>query len=288
MKNKLLITLIFLFALLFATFAESPTLKIGSFNMQILGATKLGRPNTLTVLASIAARFDIIALQEVGSNGSKASPETCRLILEQYIARVNEVAGSAVYAFVQGDQYAILYRTDRVKLVGSALYAGTQTFTYTPLIASFQSIAGNLDFSMLTVHTSPLEAKSEIPALKVAMAEVAALYADPDVIALGDYNADGSYYAEGAGEGLAGFEGYITGIPNSADTTIAFSSNTYDRVQMTPSMESDYTKSWGVVVFATEYQISACEGTAKNAGTEAALSDHYPVWTEFYTDRDTD
>jgi len=120
------------------------------------------------------------------------------------------------------------------------------------------------------------------------MTETATLYAEPDVICLGDFNADGSYFDEGTGDGLAGFANYLTAIPNSADTTVATSSNTYDRIQLTSSFSTDYTTAWDVIRFAEDYDVSICEGTTLTTGTEFALSDHYPVWAEFYIDQDTD
>jgi hypothetical protein len=272
------------------TEAQGGKLRIGAFNMEILGATKLARPHTLAVLAAIAASYDVLAIEEVGSNSSSASEATCRGILDGFVSEVNELAGPEVYAYLSGDQYAILYRRAEFEPPASSLYEGSQSFSYRPLTAYFKTRDGGFDFSMLCIHTSPGKAASEIPALRTAMAEVAARYAEADVVCLGDFNADGSYYAEGGGPYLAGFpEGdYITAIPNGADTTVAASSNTYDRIELSSSLATDYDNSWGVIDFGELYDLSACEGTANSAGTEAGVSDHYPVWAEFSTGKDSD
>lgn len=267
---------------------DGATLRIGSFNIEQFGTTKTSRPNTLTVLAQIATTFDVLAIQEVGSNNSSALESTCIAVMDTYIARINQLVGSNAYAYVRGNQYAIVYRKSEVELVSSSLYSGSASFTYQPLTANLRSRAGNFDFAMLVIHTSPSEAITEIPALKSAMAEVSAGYSEPDVICLGDFNADGSYFDEGTGDGLSGYSAYLTVIPNTADTTVASSSNTYDRIQLTSSLTTDYSTSWDVVRFAEEYDVTICEGTATTTGTESALSDHYPVWAEFYVDRDVD
>ena len=264
------------------------TLKIGSFNIEQFGETKASSPNTLTVLSKIATTFDVLTIQEVGSNNSSALESTNIAVMDAYVARINELAGSDSYAYVTNKQYAIIYRKATVQLVCNSLYSGTASFTYQPLTAYFRSIVGNFDFTMLVIHTSPLEAETEIPALKTAMVEVANKYNEPDVICLGDFNADGGYYTEGDGNDLDGFSGYITVIPNFTDTTVAPLSNTYDRIQLTKSLASNYTNTWGVVRFAENYNLSKCEGTATTTGTESALSDHFPVWAEFYVDRDED
>lgn len=272
--------------------SKMPVLRIASFNIQIFGKTKAARPNTLSVLAEIALNFDIIALQEVGSNRSSASDETCAEIMDIYVARINEIAGDDVYSYISGNQYAIVYRTDRLRVKDYILYDGIESFTYTPLIADFETIedGSNFDFSIITIHTSPGRAEDEIPALKTVMDEVERLYEEPDVLCLGDFNADGSYYDEGDEEWLAGFDPdfYITGIPNHYDTTVAPSDNTYDRMQMTRSFDTDFTGESGVVRFDEHYDLSECEGTKKTEGRARALSDHYPVWCEYYIDRDED
>ena len=270
----------------------NPIIKIASFNMQIFGRTKLGRPRTLTVLAAIAANFDIIALQEIGSNKSSASEETCIEIMNCYVEKINEIAGEKKYSYICGNQYAIVYRTDKVLVADYALYGGSETFSYTPLIANFKTVnsESNFDFSIITIHTSPKFARDEIPALKTVIEETAELYCEPDVICLGDFNADGNYYDEGNVDSLAGFDTglYITGIPNSYDTTVADSDNTYDRIQMTESLSTDYTGNSGVFRFREFYDINECEGGRTTAGTEKAISDHYPVWCEYYINQDTD
>ena len=267
-------------------------IKIASFNMQIFGKTKLNRPNTLTVLSKIASNFDIIALQEVGSNKSSTSDENCAEIMDTYVAKINEIAGKKIYSYIRGNQYAIVFRTDKIRVKQYTVYSGTESFSYSPLIANFKTLEkdSNFDFSLITIHTSPKLAGYEITALKTVIDETRNLYSEEDVICLGDYNADGSYYNEGSHEWLAGFdpEIYITGIPNSFDTTIADSENTYDRIEMTESLNSDYTGNSGVFRFGEFYNITECEGGKTTAGTEKAVSDHYPVWCEYHTDRDTD
>jgi deoxyribonuclease-1-like protein len=292
-------TLIFFLTLVISFFSYSQanaqssnekTVRIGAFNVQIFGLSKIKKTNVLTVLAEIASTYDVLALEEVGNNASTASEETCEEVMKDYVARINQIVGSDEYAYCRGNQYGIVYRKDEFTLVNSSLYSGSEPFTYTPLTAYFKSKEGNFDFVMLVIHTSPSKAKLEIPELKTAMAEVSYEYKEPDVIALGDYNGDGNYYTEGTGTDLAGFDtsSYITAIPNSFDTTVASSSRTYDRIELSSSMKSDFDGKSGVFQFGKSFDVSKCEGTAKTEGTENAVSDHYPVWAEFYTDRDTD
>jgi endonuclease/exonuclease/phosphatase family metal-dependent hydrolase len=291
MNKKYLFLIILIFStLVVAQESQKDKVRIGCYNIQIFGKSKVERPNTLTVLAKIASTYDVLAIEEVGSNGSTASDETCTAVMDAYVDRINQIAGANTYSYVRGNQYAIIYRTNDFSVIASGLYSGSQSFTYRPLTAYFKSTTGNLDFAMIVIHTSPAKAKTEISSLKAAMTDVANQYSEPDVICLGDYNADGSYYTEGTGTNLEGFTSpdYITAIPNSADTTVAASSNTYDRIELSSSMDSDYDGTWGVIEPGKVYDMKVLEGTKTTTGTEAAISDHYPVWAEFYIDRDTD
>jgi len=266
------------------------TIRVGSYNAAILGPTKTARPATMAAMARIASGFDLLSLQEVGSNASTASDESCAAAMDAFVARIDEAAGGELYAYVRGDQYAFVYRKDRLEAKSWKLYDGVCKFTYTPLVAYFQVIGRPLDFAMITVHTRPSLAGQEVPALAAAMGEVAAALGEADVLCAGDFNADGSYYAEGPGPGLAGFpaERFVSVIPDDADTTVAAGSLAYDRMELTSSMAGDYSGSWGVLRPGDAMDLSACEGTAGTAGTERALSDHYPIWADFSTTADTD
>jgi len=273
-----------------STTTTSGTIKIASFNIQIFGATKVARANVLYTLAHIATRYDIIAIQEVGSNGTP-SESTATTVMNTYLAKINSIAGSGAYSYVRGHQYAFVYKNSTISKKASQLYSGSKSFTYTPLVGNFAVKSGNFDFAMLTIHTSPTVATTEIPALTTAMSEVRTLYNEQDVICLGDYNADGSYYSPGSSGGdLAGFSSstYVTVIKNGTDTTVSpNNSYTYDRMQLFTASAQDYTGNKGVLKFSSYYTISNLEGTTTTAGTEAALSDHYPIWAEFYAGRDT-
>lgn len=268
----------------------SDRIRIASFNIEIFGTTKAGRANVLWTLAHIATRYDIIAIQEVGSNGNP-SDSTATTTMNTYIAAVNGIAGSGAYSYVRGHQYAFVYRNATISLKASGLYSGTKTFSYTPLRANFAVKSNSFDFAMLTIHTSPSLAKTEIPALTTAMSETRTFYNEQDVICCGDFNADGSYYSAGTSGGdLAGFASstYVTVIKNGTDTTVSTgNSYTYDRMQLYTASSQDYTGTKGVLKFASYYKVSMLEGTTTTVGKEDALSDHYPIWGEFYKNKDT-
>jgi endonuclease/exonuclease/phosphatase family metal-dependent hydrolase len=244
----------------------------------------------MSALGSIVARFDLVALQEVGSNDSSASDGSCVEALSALVERASAASGGAPFAYVRGSQYAFVYRADRLEAEALPALAAGAGMSYPPLAARFGAVGRPLDFVMITSHTRPSLAAAEIPALAAAMDEAAASSGESDVVCAGDLNADGDYYDEGDGPGLSGFPAprFATVVPNDADTTVASGSLAYDRIELSSSMSRDWTGGWGVLRPSEILDLSSCEGTKTTAGTERALSDHYPVWAELSTTADRD
>jgi endonuclease/exonuclease/phosphatase family metal-dependent hydrolase len=306
-----------------APYDRNDRLRIGSFNIQTFGTTKVNRFNTHTALASIATNFDILAIQEVGSNGNPEDA-TAASVMNSYVKRLNEIVASCanllaelgIYSHVRGHQYAFVFRTDMVTVDAARLYTidfGPQKFTYSPLMAKFTTRTGNLEFALMTIHTSPSSRDSntaEIQSIPAALNEIAAHFNVTKVGALGDFNADNNsyYYPHGVSftplatrdnpllweswpnwqSWLYGFpiEHWFTVIRNGVKTTISSSNNnyTYDRFQISHAFARHYTGDWGVVPFFEYYSDTRhlWEGTVNTAGTELALSDHWPIWAEFH------
>jgi|GEM_PF-1654174 len=303
---------------------------IGTYNMAMFGPSKLKRSHTLEALARVGASFDIMAMQEVGSNGSTAAEGTCIKVMEGYTAAVNKEAGGCLYGYVRGNQYGYIYRQDKFEIKTYGLYSGSAHFTYTPFFAYFRLRNSDFDFIMLTIHTRPSLAAREVPELAAAMDDLSAQYHEAEIVCLGDFNADGGYYneqplntlssdgtADGGGnsvsaavsgssaepewseEGsvtagsgvsaswLSGFppERFISVVPNEADTTVAGGTEcAYDRIELSRGMAAHYSGFWGVLEPGELWDLSACEAPGNAAGTDRALSDHYPVWGLFYSE----
>ena len=72
---------------------------------------------------------------------------------------------------------------------------------------------------------------------------------------------------------------YYWCINNSVDTTTKSTNCTYDRIIITNPAVSDLTGDTDVFGFDIAYNLTVDE--------TIAVSDHYPVYTEFWCDRDT-
>jgi hypothetical protein len=263
--------------------SEEETLRIGAFNLQIFGTTKASKPEVMDVLGKIIRTYDVVAVQEIRDASQTALPALVDIVNSegsQYGYVVSERLGRTT----SKEQYAYIYNNQTVRIVGAPQTypepEGTDPFHKEPYTASFKALNGNFDFTLITIHTDPDEATEEINALDEVVKYAPNMYQDElDFVVMGDLNADCSYFDEDSTSTLSGGD-YYWCINNSVDTTTKTTDCTYDRIIITDAAVSDFTGDAGVFRYDIEYGLTADETTA--------VSDHYPVYAEFWSGRDMD
>ena len=263
--------------------SEEEKLRIGAFNIQVFGTTKASKPEVMEVLGKIIRTYDVVAIQEIRDASQTALPtlvDTVNSDGSQYDYVVSERLGRTT----SKEQYAYIYNTQTIEVTDTPhTYPepeGTDPFHREPFVASFASSSGNFDVTLMVIHTDPDEATEEINALDAVVEYAQSVYSDEqDFIIMGDLNADCSYFDEDSISTLSSAE-YYWCIDNSVDTTTKTTDCTYDHIIITTSAVSDFTDDAGVFRFDVEYGLTGDETTA--------VSDHYPVYAEFWRDRDTD
>jgi endonuclease/exonuclease/phosphatase family metal-dependent hydrolase len=255
---------------------------IASFNLQAFGPTKAAKPAVLNLLALIVRHFDIIAVQEI-RDASGTAIVGLKNAVNSVGANYEYEIGPRLGRTSSKEQYAFFYNTATIEAsAGAYTYdeGGVDTYEREPFIAHFKARNGNFDFTLIDIHTKPDDATAEISFLPNVMSEARTHTAEADVICLGDFNADGSYYDERSYSGTFPASTYDWLIDNSVDTTVASSSNTYDRVVTFKASEEDFAGTAGVFRYDEVFDL----GTA----TPSDISDHYPVQAEFWTTNDSD
>jgi deoxyribonuclease-1-like protein len=263
--------------------SEEEKLRIGAFNIQVFGTTKASKPEVMEVLGKIIRTYDVVAIQEIRDKTQTALPLLVERINSdgsQYDYVVSERLGRTT----SKEQYAYIYNTQTVEIKRTPhTYPEpneTDPFHREPFIASFQALNGNFDVTLMVIHTDPDEATEEINALDAVVEYTQSTYPDEqDFIVMGDLNADCSYFDEDSTSTLSCSD-YYWCINNSVDTTTKTTDCTYDRIIITTSAVTDFTGDTGVFRFDSKYCLSTDE--------TRAVSDHYPVYAEFWSDRDTD
>ncbi len=258
------------------------TIRIASFNIQIFGKSKRQKEDVMYILANTVRNFDIVAIQEIRDKSKTTLPYFLRKINELPGDRYNYVDSIRLGRTSSKEQYAFIYNTTTVRYKGrSYIYRDTgDRFERDPFIAGF--VSGKFDYVLVNVHIKPDDAAREIAALADVVRDADFRFRDDkDIIVLGDFNADGSYFSENVSTGFRDGRIYCWAITDDMDTTVSANTNTYDRIVFRQAFTSeDYAGKPGVFLFDAIYDLT--NPFAKR------VSDHYPVSCSFYIDRDTD
>lgn len=249
------------------------SLFIASFNIQVLGRSKLSKPGVKEQLAYILRQFDLIAIQEVRSKEDTILPEL--------VAAVN--ANGSQYSFIIGprlgrsnskEQYVFVFNTLTVEHDPTSV--GTMTDTNDllhrePMVTRFRarthSPAQAFTFWMVNIHTDPDEVPQEIDALAdVYQVMQRARSDEDDVILLGDLNANESQLGR-LGQ-IPGMHWAVRGVMTNTRQTKA-----YDNILFQSQSTREFTGRWGVYDLERNLRISRDEALK--------ISDHLPVWAEF-------
>lgn len=239
-----------------STASKPKTIAIASFNIQILGQSKISNPEVMRTLAKIIRRFDVVAIQEVRSEEQDVIPTLLRYVNDGNV-KYDYVISKRLGRTGSKEQYAFVYNTSTVRLIPNSSYVVSDpddVFEREPFVAYFRS--GNFDFKIVNNHIKPEDTESEFRRLAAVINNIYNGSSEKDVIALGDMNADGTYFNEN--NLVAMFPLWIQLIGNNEDTTVAVSSNTYDRMMTrNTTANAEYAGTSGVFRWDTEYRITS-------------------------------
>jgi deoxyribonuclease-1-like protein len=254
----------------------------------------------MEILASIIRELDIVAIQEIRDSAGTAILALRDSVNEEGRA-YDVVTGPRVGRSSSKEHYAYMYDTEVLELLpgsytydddgdgndsndldDATLHPGVDLFEREPFIAHFQVVGEPLDFVLVNIHTKPDYATDEIAYLPGVMADAITHLGEPDVVCLGDFNADGRYFDEDTYLPVFPEEEFLWLIGNDLDTSVAESDNTYDRIVTTLSVEQDFAGSVGVDRFDTVHDFSSPTLEPDD------VSDHFPVFVELVIGADAD
>jgi endonuclease/exonuclease/phosphatase family metal-dependent hydrolase len=258
--------------------AISDEFRIATFNIQVFGTTKAGKPDVMAVLAEIVRQYDIVAVQEIKDARNKVPGQFLKAINADgsaYDMRVSDRTGQQPNDRSSREQYAYYFDTETVTSDGPGVLfddSAEDLFQREPYLARFIAKGGNFSFVLASIHTKPDRAVTEIAALVYVVSWARDQWPEEDdVIVLGDFNAGCDYAAPHVLDSLelAGPD-YIWIVPHDADTNLAGRACAYDRIVTTTGTADDFADNWDV----------------DRAFTDKRVSDHWPVWAEFHIDQD--
>jgi len=249
------------------------TIRIASFNIQVMGSTKLSKPLVMERLAQIVRKFDIVAVQEI-----RALDQT---VLPQFVDLIN--SGGRTYDFVIGprlgrtvskEQYAYIFDRASIEVDRSQSYTmhdPADVMHREPFVALFRvrgpSPREAFTFRLVNLHTDPEEVKREAALTAQILQKVRDDgVGEDDVIVLGDFNANDRQLRELSD--LRGMTLTVQGVSTTPRGTAQ-----YDNIVFDPSATVEFTGRAGVLDFLRAYNLSIEEAVE--------ISDHLPVWAEF-------
>jgi len=273
-KKKSALFLIMLVLVCVTASGENPsaqTVKIMSFNIQTFGVTKMSRPEAVKILVDLVSQADIIAVQEVRSVRIDPVERFMALLPEKYAYVIGPREGRSS----SKEQYWVIYDTEKFTVLEYNSWPDTEDiFERSPFSVYFKT-SGAFDFTLIDNHIRPSDAEKEIRALPAVVTYYIDLWNDPDVLVLGDFNADGRYFDKTLLNSIFTEDKYQI-IFTDEDTTLAASRNTYDRFIITTSASDYFTGNFGVIRFDEVYDFSGY------SIRPSQVSDHYPIWADFY------
>lgn len=238
----------------------------------------MSKPTLLVELANIVRSYPIVAVQEVRDK-SEVAPQ--RFLEEinrgeaDYAVALSERTGTQADDANSQEQYAYYYDTRVIEPMGEGvLFADSEfdLFQREPHVQRFQVKNKRFSFVLMNIHTRPASAVQEIGALHQVYGWAMAQFPEEDdFIALGDFNASCSYAKPTQLDALQ-VRGplYQWVVPDEADTNLASKACAYERIVFRNGTAEDYAGHWGV----------------NRAFEDKKVSDHWPIWAEFFTDRD--
>lgn len=253
--------------------AAGDTITVASFNIQVLGVSKMQKPEAVKVIVDVARRFDVLAIQELRSVDQSVIPELVdRINAEGHQYR--SVVGPRLGRTQSKEQYVYLYDAARIELARESVYTVNDPRDFLhrePLVARFRVRGVPADqaftFSLVNIHTDPDDTDIELDALADVFSVVQNDGSgEDDIILLGDLN------VSPAGMGrlgrLPGVAWTVSGQPTNTRGT-----ETYDNIVFDSRYTTEATGYSGVMNLQSEY------GMTLDQALE--ISDHHPVWAEF-------
>lgn len=253
-------------------------LRIGGFNIQNLGVSKLSNDEVMNIVEKIILRYDIILVQEIVTKDQDILTELLRSINSRaeegatYDLELSERLGRRTAK----EQYGYFYRKDKVDVLSLEVYPDTENdFMRPPYIAHFYSptIDGLYYFIMIGIHTQPSNAANETSSLAQVYEYARRKYETGDAIILGDMNAGCATVRKGDWDNIdlwtdPTFEWLIG---HDIDTTTNLNSCPYDRIVIAGENVKRAVIPNSAVTFNFQNEYGLTEEQTKS------VSDHWPV-----------
>lgn len=229
-------------------------ISIASWNLQDFGTKKASNATLLNFYINKLKEYDLFVIQEIKDSSANVI-ESLAKKLPSYNYLMSKPAGQGS----SKEQYAIFYKyTIELLKVIDWTEKEQNNFERPPLEATLK--IKNWTFTLYTIHIKTNNVAQELNNLEDLIDNTT-----QDTIIIGDLNADGDNYNNGIIKNFLDWHWLIT---SDMDTTVAKSSNAYDRIIINNSTENNLI-SFGIM-----------------NDVNSSQSDHYLIYAIFNPNND--
>ncbi|KAL4239985.1 hypothetical protein ACF0H5_000781 [Mactra antiquata] len=264
---------------------EGCGVRLGAFNIQVLGTTKMKKADVVEILVDTIGRYDLLLIQEIRDSTGTAIDD----LLEEVNTKFSDNPFTLTISPRLGrtnskEQYAFLFREKSgITLLDYHVYNDTAVnteatdydiFEREPIVALFQSTTTTIKkFALIGIHVAPSDAVKELQALEVVFAQTKARLNIDDVMVLGDLNADCSYVANKywVDIPIKNDPDYTWWIGDDIDTTVGNTNCAYDRFISTGDLLKASVEDGSASIFKYD------DAFKLNQTMALKVSDHYPI-----------
>eukprot|EP00004_Rigifila_ramosa_P013555 TRINITY_DN3019_c0_g1_i1.p1 TRINITY_DN3019_c0_g1~~TRINITY_DN3019_c0_g1_i1.p1 ORF type:complete len:320 (-),score=70.28 TRINITY_DN3019_c0_g1_i1:24-878(-) len=240
----------------------------------------MATPPCAEVLPRILARYDLVLIMEIRDTTNSSIFQLLNLTNALVGNRLSIVLGPREGRTTSQEQYAFFYNTEVLApldwyVFDDGVEPNLDTFQREPMLVRWRALTDSENFEFVTggIHVEPASADAEIAALVGVFDDAVARWNVPNIVIMGDFNADCSYLSQTALEANALYVDprFHWLVPTGIDTTVGTGNCTYDRaIAIGPAWQERVSAS-SVSAYRFDELLSL------NSTTAAIVSDHYPI-----------
>lgn len=251
--------------------SQSTSLRVGSFNIQVFGVSKMSDSVVVNNLVKILGNYDLVLIQEIRDASGSSIVNLLEFLNAQHNNQYKMILSARAGRSSSKEQYAFFYRQDLLESVDYFDFSDTSDlFEREPLIAYWRFTSTGEEFFTFGLHAKPEDAFNELQALYDVYYYAEDYYNNNKSIIMGDFNSDCSYLSDSQFNQLkiSNDNQFRWQISKSWDTTSGTTNCAYDQFITTGSFTNRVS---GVHIFNFQQNYNL-----DNATTDK-ISDHYPI-----------
>jgi len=248
------------------------TIRVASFNIQVFGETKSGKPHVMDYLARIVRQFDVVAVQQITARSDDLLPRFVDLV-NATGRHYDYVIGPRTGPEGRQEQLAFLFDRASIEVDRTQLYTvddPDDLVTHDPLVGWFRVRGPEpqqaLTFTVVNVRVDGGRSQQELNALaQVYRAVRQDGRGEDDVLLAGDFQSEPASYGALARVPEIGW--VAANIPTDVRQTAQLDNIVFHR-----RATAEFTGRGGVYDFMRELNLTTEEAVE--------ISDRLPVWVE--------